>query len=94
MFVLSADGVELGRIARFDDESFIVEKGTLTPRTLLVPYEDVDTIVGGRVSLNHRRAAYVGADPTEPAASKDETDAVARGELSSDELRGTPLEPS
>ncbi len=88
MFVVSADRHELGRIVRFEDMSFIVEKGDLVPRTLLVPYKDVDGVAGMRVLLTRRRADYVRAEAAEPSATADETDAVARGELALEELRG------
>ncbi len=87
MFVVSADRRELGQVVGFDAESFIVEKGKFVMRSLLVPYKDVDSVVGGRVLLNRRRDDYVVAEEAEPLATDDERDAVARGELAPEELR-------
>jgi hypothetical protein len=88
MFVVTADRHELGRVVRFDAMSFLVEKGSVVPRALRVPYEDVDSVVGMRVLLTRRRGDYVRAEEREPSATADELDAADRGELAPEELSG------
>jgi len=89
MSVVSADRQELGRIIRFDDMGFVVEKGHVFPRDLEVRYDDVASVAGSRVVLTRRRHDYVEAGNGEPIVTEDELAEVARGELAPEQIEKT-----
>jgi hypothetical protein len=49
MLVFGSHGEKLGRIARCDQETFVIEKGTLFPKEYVARYEDVAEILEGDV---------------------------------------------
>jgi len=89
MLVVSADRQELGRVVRFDEVGFVVEKGRAIPRDLEVRNEDVASIVGGRVLLARRRHDLVEAANGEPMVTEDELAEAARGEITPEQMERT-----
>jgi hypothetical protein len=89
MSVISADRQDLGRIIRFDELGFVVEKGRLFPRDFEVRYDDVAGVTAGRVLLTRRRHEYAEASNGEPMVTEDELAEVAHGELAPEQIEKT-----
>jgi len=68
MQVRSSDGERLGKVVACQGGGFVVEKGFLFPRDLLVPYERVTDVRGGEIVLSLARADLAEAGPARAAA--------------------------
>ena len=82
MWVISADGIELGHVVQCGEAGFAVEKGRFLRDDLVVPYEDVARVGEGQIVLTRQRHDYVEASNGELIVTEDELAEVARGELS------------
>ncbi len=82
MQVKSADGEKLGKVVACQPNGFVVEKGFLFPKDLLVPYERITAITNGEVLTSLARA-----DLGEPAAARPGAARAAATGLA-DEVKG------
>jgi uncharacterized protein (TIGR02271 family) len=74
MQVKGADGEKLGKVVATHPSGFVVEKGFLFPRDLMVPYERITAISNGEIVIS-----LVRADLSEPGAARAVTAATATG---------------
>jgi uncharacterized protein (TIGR02271 family) len=65
MQVKGADGEKLGRVVATHPSGFVVEKGFLFPRDLMVPYERITGVSNGEIVIS-----LVRADLNEPGAAR------------------------
>jgi uncharacterized protein (TIGR02271 family) len=68
MPVKSADGEKLGKVVACQPAGFVVEKGFLFPKDLLVPYERISGITNGEIVLSLARAELEEAGAGKTAA--------------------------
>ncbi len=52
MFVTSTKGERIGKVIRRDDETFVVEKGTLFPKDYELRYDHITGLSGGEISYS------------------------------------------
>lgn len=70
MAVRSADGEKLGKVVACQPTGFVVEKGFLFPKDLVVPYERVTSVNNGEVVLSLARADLAEPGPTRTAEAR------------------------
>jgi uncharacterized protein (TIGR02271 family) len=70
MSVRSADGEKLGKVVACQPSGFVVEKGFLFPKDLLVPYERVSGIANGEIVLTLARAELGAEVPAKGAVTR------------------------
>src|SRR5262249_32076838 len=76
MAVRSADGEKLGKVVACQPAAFVVEKGFLFPRDLVIPYERITSVNNGENRLSVARAE-LGEQGTARAAAETGTGRVA-----------------
>jgi uncharacterized protein (TIGR02271 family) len=69
MSVRSADGEKLGKVVSCQPTGFVVEKGFLFPKDLLVPYERISGIANGEILLSLARSELGAEVPAKGAAA-------------------------
>jgi uncharacterized protein (TIGR02271 family) len=73
MSVKSADGVRVGKVVSCQPGGFVVEKGFLSPKDFLVPYERISGFGDGEILLSATRADLLkGAAPSAGEAAREE----------------------
>lgn len=85
MFVTSTKGERIGKVIRRDDETFVVEKGTLFPKDYELRYDHITGIDGGAITYSLGEA--VQREERSLRTEGTETRATAKSSLASD----TPL---
>jgi len=65
----TSDGERLGKVVSCQPNGFVVEKGFLFPRDLLVPYERVSAVGDGELVLSIARADLADVGNARPAAT-------------------------
>ena len=65
MQVRSCDGEKIGKVVGCQPTGFVVEKGFLFPKDLLIPYERITNLGNGEISISMARA-----DLAEPSATR------------------------
>jgi uncharacterized protein (TIGR02271 family) len=81
MQVKSSDGERLGKVVACQPNGFVVEKGFLFPKDLLVPYERISDIRSGEILISLARGDLTdqGARPTAAATTAATVGAAASG---------------